>query len=79
MESLQVTVTGPPEQLSAFAEWCLTVEKLCGDGASRTIECDVDGDGSGSLRFDFGDTDVSSITPADYDGSGTVRTTGIGE
>lgn len=78
-ETLVVTVTGPADQLSAFAAWCLTVEKLCGDGASRTVTTPVDGDGSGALRFDFGDTDVSQLTAVDATGADEVRTPGIGE
>lgn len=78
-QTLQLTVDGPPDQLSASAELSLTIERLCSVGASRTIECSVDGDGSGALRFDFGDTDVSDISPAEEDDSGTVRVAGIGE
>lgn len=77
-ESIHLTVTGPPDQLAAFAEWCLTVEKLCGDGASRTVETDVDGDGAASLVFDFGGTDVSALTPVEATGDAVVRTPGIG-
>lgn len=78
MESVEVVVTGPPDQLAAFAEWCLTVQHLCSVGSSRTVEIDVDGDGSGALSFDFGDTDVSAIETRDTDDGSTVRTTGIG-
>lgn len=77
-QTVTVTVTGPPEQLAAFAELCLTVEYLCSVGSSRTVEVPVDGDGSGALRFDFGDTDVSDITPAEVGSADAVRVSGIG-
>lgn len=78
-QTLVVTVSGPPDQLSAFAQLCLTIENLCAIGASRTVELDVDGDGSGALSFDFGDTDVSDVDPVETDDGSTVRVAGIGE
>lgn len=72
-----VTVTGPEDQLAAFVEACKAIETLGQVGASRDVIVPVDGDGAASLRFDYGETDVSEIEAPEIDGD-DVRITGIG-
>lgn len=76
--SVIITVSGPDDQLISFVKMAKTIEFLCVAGASRTIEIDVDGDGSGALRFDYGKTNVEGINPASIDDD-PIRLTGIGE
>lgn len=64
----EVTVSGPPDQVSAFLALCDTVDYLGSVGASRVIRVDADGDGALRLRFDFGDTEVErAVEGSDLD------------
>lgn len=58
---------GDDHDLSAFIQLCKTIQHLSSVGASRDIRVPVDGDGSASLRFDFGDTDVGDVEVPDID------------
>ena len=77
-QNLSVTVTGPPDQLGSFVQLCKTIQYLCAAGSSRTVMLDVDGDGSGHLRFDFGDLDHSGVEIPEITGDHRVRVAGIG-
>jgi hypothetical protein len=58
---------GDDNDLSRFIQLCKTIEYLSSVGASRDIRVPVDGDGSASLKFDFGDTDVNDVEVPDID------------
>lgn len=58
---------GDDHDLSSFIQLCKTIQHLSSVGASRDIRVPVDGDGSASLRFDFGDTDVGDVEVPDID------------
>ena len=73
----QLAVTGSDDQLASFLQLCKTIQWLCSAGASRTVQIDVDGDGSGALRFDFGDLDLPDVDESQMD-SDVVRVPGIG-
>lgn len=76
-QTLVVTVEGPEDQLAAFVELCETIGYLCAVGSSRAVQVSVDGDGAGSLSFDYGETDVSEIAPVDTEDD-PIRVAGIG-
>lgn len=46
-------VSGPEDQIAAFANFCRHLQMLSSVGASRTLQIDVDGDGAAALRFDL--------------------------
>jgi hypothetical protein len=69
-------VSTNPDDLAAFIQLCKLIGQLCGVGASRDIRVAVDGDGSGALKFDFGDSDVSDVQVPDIDDELVI---GIGE
>lgn len=70
-------VTGPPDQIAAFAGLCQMIQWLCGVGASRTVQIDVDGDGAGALRFDLAGMDLPAVDESQV-GDDVVRLPGIG-
>lgn len=74
---LVVTVTGYPDQLSAFVKLCKTFDYLGAAGCSRTVQIPYDGDGRARLRFDFGSTDVSGVEAVKDTDSDIVRVPGI--
>lgn len=58
---------GDDADLSRFIQLCKTIEHLSSVGASRDIRVLVDGDGSASLKFDFGDTNVDDVEVPNID------------
>ena len=54
--------------LATFIQFCKTIQNCCAHGASRTLSLIVDGDGSASLKFDFGATDVTGVEPINPSG-----------
>jgi 2'-5' RNA ligase len=60
-------VSSNPDDLAAFVQLCKLIGQLCGVGASRDVRVAVDGDGSGALKFDFGDSDVSDVMVPNID------------
>jgi hypothetical protein len=52
-EVVRLSVSGPRLQIERFTIICKTIEKLCREGATRTVSFDVDGDGGGNLWFAF--------------------------
>jgi hypothetical protein len=70
MPYLNIKVTSQDDNdLNTFAQFLKTAEHCCRIGASRRLVLVVDGDGSASLHFDFGKTNVSELTPRDVDGA----------
>ena len=69
MSYLNIKVTSQDDNdLNTFSQFLRTAEHCCCIGASRRLVLVVDGDGSANLHFDFGETDVSELTPRDVDG-----------
>jgi hypothetical protein len=71
----QLLVSGPEDQIAAFANMCRTIQYLCSVGSSRTVQIDVDGDGAGSLRFDL--EPLGEESPIDLDAD-VINCGGIG-
>lgn len=74
---VEVRVTARNDgELAAFIQLCKTIQHLGGVGASRDIRVAVDGDGSGQMWFDFGNTDTEQVAIPDIEEEIVI---GIGE
>lgn len=71
----ELLVTGPEDQIAAFANLCRVLQHLCSVGSSRTVQIDVDGDGAGSLRFDLAPLGEGDVIDLDAD---VIHCPGIG-
>lgn len=52
--AITLKIYGERPEITEFLELCKKIEYLGNVGASREIPVRVDGDGSGRLRFDYG-------------------------